>query len=85
VTPYLWTIGAVKEALDSFRAQRERGRVLRTANTIGDFWEPYGRAQLSDPAMPAFFETSGLADYWRKHGDPDYCRVDGASVECGDL
>jgi len=85
LTPYLWTIGAVEEALASFRAQRERGRVLRTANSLSSFWEPYGRAQLSDPAMPAFFETSGLVDYWRKHGDPDYCRVDGASVECGDL
>ncbi len=84
LTPYLWRIGAVKETLANFREQREKGRVLRTANSFNIYWDDYNRAQLSDPAMPAFFEANGLVDYWRKHGDPDYCRVDGASVECGD-
>jgi len=85
LTPYLWKIGAVKETLANFREQREKGRVLRTANSFNIYWDDYNRAQLSDPAMPAFFEANGLVDYWRKHGDPDYCRVDGESIECGDL
>ncbi len=85
LTPYLWKIGAVKETLANFRKQREKGRILRTANSLNIYWDDYSRAQLSDPAMPAFFEANGLVDYWRKHGDPDYCRVDGDSVECGDL
>ena len=85
LTPYLWNIGAVNETLANFRDQRERGRTLRTANSLRIFWDTRNRAQLSDPAIPAFFEANGMVDYWRKHGDPDYCRVKGASVECGDL
>ena len=85
LVPYLWKIGAVKEALANYREQRERGRILRTANSLNIFWDAYNRSQLSNPAMPAFFEANGMVDYWRKHGDPDYCRVDGANVECGDL
>ena len=83
LTPYLWTIGAVDETLANFHEQRGRG--LRIANSLPTLWAAYNRAQLSNPAMPAFFETNGLVDYWRKHGDPDYCRVDGAAVKCGDL
>ena len=83
LTPYLWDIGAVDETLADFREQRERGRILRIANSLQIFWGANNRAQLSNPAMPAFFEAYGMLDYWRKHGDPDYCRVDGASVECG--
>ena len=85
LTPYLWDIGAVDETLADFREQRERGRILRIANSLQIFWGANNRAQLSNPAMPAFFEAYGMLDYWRKHGDPDYCRVDGASVECGAL
>ena len=83
LTTYLWTIGAVDETLADFRQQRERG--LRTANSMPTLWAAYNRAQLSNPAILEFFEANGLVDYWRKHGDPDYCRVDGESVECGDL
>ena len=82
---YLWTMGAVEETLTHFRGQRERGRILRTANSLQFFWNAYNRAQLSNPVMPAFFEANGMVDYWRKHGNPDYCRVDGANIECGDL
>ena len=85
LTSYLWTLGAVEETLANFQRLRERGRILRTANSLQTFWNVYNRPQLSDPAMPAFFEANGMVDYWRKHGNPDYCRVDGASVECGDL
>jgi len=85
LTPYLWKVGAVDETLANSRKLRERGRVLHAANGLQIFWDAFNRAQLSNPAMPAFFEANGMVDYWRKHGDPDYCRVEGANVECGDL
>ncbi len=84
LSSYLWTLGAVEETLANFQGLRERGRILRTANSLQTFWNVYNRPQLSDPVMPAFFEANGMADYWRKHGDPDYCRVDGTSIECGE-
>ena len=83
LTTYLWTIGAVDETLADFRQQRERG--LRIANSMPMLWAAYNRTQLSNPAILEFFEANGMVDYWRKHGDPDYCRIDGESVECGDL
>jgi TolB-like protein/lipoprotein NlpI len=84
LTSYLWTLSAVEETLANFQGLRERGRILRTANSLQTFWNVYNRPQLSSPAMSAFFEANGMVDYWRKHGDPDYCRVDGSSVQCGD-
>ena len=84
LSAYLWTIGAVDETLANFHEQRERG--LRIANSLPTLWAAYNRAQLSNPAMPAFFEAKGLADYWRKHGNPDYCRVNpDNSISCGEL
>jgi hypothetical protein len=32
--------------------------------------------------MAPFFEEWDLTDYWRKHGDPDYCRVTTTGMEC---
>lgn len=84
LVPYVWKIGAVDEALAYFRGQRESGRLLRAVNSLSMFWDAYNREQLSNPAMPAFFEANGMVDYWRKHGDPDYCRVTDNSVACGD-
>ena len=82
---YLWRLGETTKALEKFRQLSNQGRGLHAANSLGTLWNAYDRAGLSDPALPAFFEEMGMADYWRKHGNPDYCRVDGASVECGDL
>jgi TolB-like protein len=81
-TKLLWRIGAIDEALSSFQTMRRKGRGLRAANGLGYIWVAYNRGQLSSPAMPAFFESFGMADYWRKHGNPDYCRVDGVNIEC---
>jgi len=82
---YLWTIGAVEETFGNFRSLRERGHKLRSANVLFIFWAANNRAQLSEPAVLPFFESNGMTDYWRKHGDPDYCRIDGENIECGDL
>ena len=84
ISNLLWRIGAVEETLSNLQDLREQGRGLNAANSLAYFWNAYNQAQLSHPAMPAFFEANGMADYWRKHGNPDYCRVDGDNIECGD-
>jgi TolB-like protein/Flp pilus assembly protein TadD len=85
LAPYLWKIGAIGETIANFQQLFERGRGLRATNSLQIFWDDFNRDQLSDPAVTEFFESIGMVAYWRKHGDPDYCRVDGAHVECGDL
>jgi TolB-like protein len=80
----LYRLGAVPEAIDAWHRLRERGRALRAANTLQSLWNAYDRPQLSHPALPAFFQETGMADYWRQHGDPDYCRVNGPVIECGE-
>lgn len=79
----LWRLGETTKTLEIFRELRERGRGLRAANSLMILWIAYDQAGLSDPAMPAFFEDMGMAGYWRNHGDPDYCRVDGDQIRCG--
>ena len=81
---YLWRLGETTKTLGKFRQLSNQGRGLHAANSLGILWNAYDRAGLSDPALPAFFEEMGMADYWRKHGNPDYCRVDAASIVCGD-
>jgi len=80
----LWRLGATTKALEILKELRDRDRGLRAANSLGNLWNTYDQAGLSDPALPAFFEDMGIADYWRKHGDPDYCRVDGDQIRCGE-
>jgi TolB-like protein/Flp pilus assembly protein TadD len=79
----LYRLGAVPEAIGAWHRLRERGRALRAANTLQSLWNAYDRPQLSHPALPAFFEETGMADYWRAHGEPDYCRVNGPDIVCG--
>jgi len=59
------------------------GRGLRAANNLGYLWRSYDHDNLANPALPAFFEEIGMADYWRQFGDPDYCRSVGETFECG--
>jgi len=80
----LWRLGETTKALEKLKELYDRGRGLHAANLLGTLWNTYDQAGLSDPALPAFFEEMGMADYWRKHGDPDYCRVDGDQIRCGD-
>lgn len=84
ITLYLWRIGAIEETLANFQDLRDQGRGLNAANSLSYIWGAYNRTQLAHPAMPAFFEANGMADYWRKHGNPDLCRVEGDKIECGD-
>jgi hypothetical protein len=67
---YLWRLGETTKTLGKFRQLSNQGRGLHAANSLGILWNAYDRA--------------GLSDYWRKHGNPDYCRVGAASIVCGD-
>jgi len=81
----LYRLGAIDESIDIWHEVQENGRGLQAANMLSVLWSAYDRKQLSNPALLTLFEDSGLADYWRKHGNPDYCRVDGENIECGEL
>ena len=81
-TPLLYSLGEVDEALDSMRGFQASGRGLRVTNGLGMIWNADTRATLAHPSLAIFFEELGMTDYWREHGDPDYCRVTGDSVEC---
>ena len=81
--PFLWRIGALDEAISYYGEQVETGRGLRSANMLPSLWSAYERKHLDHPGLPAMFEDFGMADYWRKHGDPDYCHVEGDDIECG--
>lgn len=81
--PYLWLIGANTEALDQLNQVIDSGRGLRAGIGLVIIWWANYRDQLGDPALPALYEHIGAADYWRKHGDPDLCRVNGDNIECG--
>ncbi len=70
----LFRLGAVQDATDNWRKMRADGQRLRAANALVDFWLPYDRDKLNQPAMQQLFEDIGTADFWRQHGDPDFCR-----------
>jgi TolB-like protein len=80
--PYLWLIGSTQEALDHMGRVLDSGRGLRVSLASIDIWAAYNRSRLGALGLPAFFERIGLADYWRKHGDPDLCRVSADTIEC---
>ena len=82
--PYLWLIGATDEALDQINRIMDSGRGLRAGIGMVTIWAAYHRDQLDNPALPALFEHMGAADYWRKHGNPDLCRVMADTIECGE-
>ena len=77
-------LGAVETGIDYWYSLRAKERYVRSGNYLQYLWK-FPEESISDPRFVRFLEDIGIVDYWRKHGDPDYCRVDGASVECGDL
>jgi len=80
---YLWTMGATAEAIEVLSRQVEAKRGLRVLSALGAVWEAYNRDRLADPGLPGMFEKTHVADYWRTHGNPEFCRVDGDLIECG--
>ena len=78
----LLMLGGVEEAIQSFDDEMARQRGLRAANSLSTIWHHRNTGVLSHPAMLEFYERTGMADYWRRHGNPDFCRVRGAQIEC---
>ncbi len=84
LSAYLWYLGATEEALREIYRIIATGRGLRAQIGFLTIWMAFNREHLDDPGLPALFEHTGLADYWRKHGNPDLCRVSGDKIECGE-
>ena len=82
--PFLWLIGSTQEALEHMGRVLDSGRGLRATLASIDIWAAFNRDRLGDPGLPAFFESLGMADYWRKHGNPDLCRVTSDKIECSE-
>jgi TolB-like protein len=79
----LLRLGAVDEAIDYWDRLRQSGELGRTVLDLSDLWLDMDRQNRNHPRMLDLYERTGLADYWREHGDPDFCRVtaDG-SIAC---
>ena len=78
---YLVPLGAVDEAIEYWQSLRTQARFVRSGNYLQYVWD-FPSDKMSDPNFLQFLEDIGMADYWRKHGNPDYCRVDGKNIEC---
>ena len=74
-------LGAVDEAIEYWHSLRTEARFTRSGNYLQYVWD-FPSDKMSDPNFLQFLEDIGMADYWRKHGNPDYCRVDGKNIEC---
>jgi TolB-like protein/Flp pilus assembly protein TadD len=79
---YLYHLGEVEEALSELTKVRAAGHAARATADLSTLWAAADRENLSHPAIGLFFEEWGFTDYWRKHGDPDYCRVTATGLEC---
>ncbi len=83
----LWLLadlGAIDEAIEYWNSLRARDRLTRSGNYLQYLWN-VPKQKMSDPQFIQFLEDTGIADYWRKHGNPDHCRVTGKTIECGGL
>jgi TolB-like protein/Flp pilus assembly protein TadD len=78
---YLARLGAVDPAIEYWLSLRTEARLTRSANYLQYVWD-FPSDKMSDPNFLQFLEDTGMAEYWRKHGNPDYCRVDGENIEC---
>jgi len=78
---YLAGLGAVDAAIDYWLSLRAQDRLTRSSNYLQYIWD-FPAEKMSDRRMQQFLKDTGMVDYWRKHGNPDSCRVDGENIEC---
>jgi TolB-like protein len=78
---YLAILGATDEAIEYWHSLRDRNRLARSANYLQYIWD-FPTAKMSEPSFLQFLEDTGMADYWRKHGNPDFCQVSDDNIEC---
>lgn len=56
----------------------------RFGETMPALWQPLMRDVRRLPAFSTLMRESGLVDYWRVHGWPDFCRpLDQGALTCG--
>jgi TolB-like protein/Flp pilus assembly protein TadD len=79
---FLLRLGALDAAVEAWGVMRDHGNDLMAVNNLSSVWTPETRAYLEQPQITRLFEEVGLMDYWRTHGDPDFCRVVGEGLEC---
>jgi TolB-like protein len=83
--PYLWYLGATDETLAQLNKTIDSDRGLRAQIGLVTLWAAYNRQYLNDPNLIPLFERTRVADYWRKHGNPDFCQVNpDDSFSCGE-
>jgi TolB-like protein/Tfp pilus assembly protein PilF len=80
----LINLGEIDAAIGYWNSLRARERLSRSGNYLSYLWN-LSNQKMSDPQFIQFLEDTGIADYWRKHGNPDNCRVAGETIECGGL
>jgi len=82
---YLAGLGEVDAAVDYWLSLRAEERFARSGNYLQYLWD-FPTDKMSDPRFLQFLEDLGIADYWRKHGDPDTCFVGpDNSIMCGGM
>jgi len=79
---YLARLGAIDAAIEYWHSLRVQARLTRSGNYLQYVWD-FQSEKMSDPNFLQFLKDTGMVDYWRKHGNPDYCRVEGKTIECG--
>ena len=79
---FFFQLGAMEATYEAWRIQSSSVNGLLAANSLYGIWSPGNRDKLESPEMLRIFKQTGLFDYWKTHGNPDYCRVAGDRLEC---
>jgi adenylate cyclase len=67
----LLMLGAHEAALEEALSDKDQSGWIFLLN----LWFPQDEAFREQPGFMALAERSGLAEFWRAHGDPDHCRL----------
>ena len=79
----LGLLRAYDEALDLISKVHAYGHPEFFAGALALIWDDRSKAVRQDPRWRALAVSTGLVDYWKKHGWPDRCRAKGEDdFEC---
>ena len=77
-------LGAMDEAFrlaDDWLAQYRENSLVGMPH-LSPLWAPHMRDFRRDPRFARFAAGLKMTDYWKKHGPPDDCRLDGDKLDC---
>ncbi len=77
-------LGAMDEAFrlaDDWLAQYRENSLVGMPH-LSPLWAPHMRNFRRDPRFARFAAGLKMMDYWKKHGPPDDCRLDGDKLDC---